>query len=430
MKNRLLMLLFVLALSAAVAVAQSSSTPSSPSSTPSQSSDQMGSTSNTQSQSSTTMQEDTSTGKHKDHKNKGDMSAQSANTDDESLHRQVHEQLASNPDLQNVQITVKDGTVTLEGTVPKKDDKHEAKKLAKSVPGVKNVKEHLTVSAAASASTSGMTGSASATAGNPGSAAGEASQSGIASNAGAASPAPSSAGVAGEAGTSQQQSSASSTTSTSTPPEGQNPSSAASSANPSSSSIGNAQQNAGAAASSTQSSASSSVATPSSTNPDVSSAQQQQQSTGTAASNATAPGTTGANQPSTAAGQPAAAGGISTNQNPSNNAQSGVTAESQTQATTAGQNDTDQIRSQIENALKNEPTLSSSNVMVNVTDTKIELSGDVASGKDKQTAKRIAQSYAGNRKVVDKITVKGMGKGANDSNNAKPDASTTPPPQL
>jgi len=96
-------------------------------------------------------------------------------------------------------------------------------------------------------------------------------------------------------------------------------------------------------------------------------------------------------------------------------------------ASQAGTNDADQLRSQIEGALKNEPTLSSSNVMVNVTDTKIELSGDVASGKDKQTAKRIAQSYAGNRKVVDKITVKGMGKGANDSTNP---SSTTPPPQL
>jgi osmotically-inducible protein OsmY len=94
----------------------------------------------------------------------------------------------------------------------------------------------------------------------------------------------------------------------------------------------------------------------------------------------------------------------------------------------AGQtSSTDQMRSQIETALKNEPTLSSSNVMVNVTDTEITLSGTVATGKDKQTAKRIAQSYAGNRKVVDHITVKGMGRGANDTSNP---STSTPPPQL
>jgi osmotically-inducible protein OsmY len=39
----------------------------------------------------------------------------------------------------------------------------------------------------------------------------------------------------------------------------------------------------------------------------------------------------------------------------------------------------------------------------------IELSGSVPTGKEKITAKRIAQSYAGNRKVVDKMTVSGRG---------------------
>src|ERR1051325_666290 len=113
-----------------------------------------------------------------------------ANTDDESLNRQVHEQLASNPALQNVQITVKDGVVTLDGTVAKKEDKKEAKRLAKAIPGVKNVHEKLTVSESSSASmppSAGMSGSASATPGNPGGAAGEASQSGIAANAGSSS---------------------------------------------------------------------------------------------------------------------------------------------------------------------------------------------------------------------------------------------------
>jgi hypothetical protein len=50
--------------------------------------------------------------------------------------------------------------------------------------------------------------------------------------------------------------------------------------------------------------------------------------------------------------------------------------------------------------------------MVNVTDSGISLSGTVETGKEKQTAKRIAQSYAGSRKVEDNITVSGKGQGS------------------
>src|SRR5690349_20525863 len=137
MRNR--MLILVLALSGAVAVAQTPSTSSSTSST--LSSDQ-----NSSMSTSHDNQDTANPKKDKKHKSDSDMASSSANTDDESLHCQIHEQLASNPDLQNVQITVKDGKVRLEGTVAKKDDKKEAKRLAKSVPGVKNVSEHLTVS--------------------------------------------------------------------------------------------------------------------------------------------------------------------------------------------------------------------------------------------------------------------------------------------
>jgi len=55
-----------------------------------------------------------------------------------------------------------------------------------------------------------------------------------------------------------------------------------------------------------------------------------------------------------------------------------------------------------------------------VTATTVELSGTAATGKEKQTAVRIAESYANNRKVVDHITVTGRG-------NA-PVAPATPPP--
>jgi hypothetical protein len=73
------------------------------------------------------------------------------------------------------------------------------------------------------------------------------------------------------------------------------------------------------------------------------------------------------------------------------------------------------LQTTIQDKLKSEPLLSSSTVNVNVTDSTIELSGTVATGKEKQTAERIAQSYAGNRKVVDRITVTGNGNSSSSS---------------
>jgi|SRR5579859_5902088 len=81
------------------------------------------------------------------------------------------------------------------------------------------------------------------------------------------------------------------------------------------------------------------------------------------------------------------------------------------------------IQMQIQNALQKEPTLSNDNLTVSVTDDAIELNGTVASSKEKQTAKRIAQSYAGNRKVKEHLTVSGQG-----SDNKNPDSNTTNPP--
>jgi BON domain len=65
------------------------------------------------------------------------------------------------------------------------------------------------------------------------------------------------------------------------------------------------------------------------------------------------------------------------------------------------------MQSQIQNALKNEPTLVNDNFTVAVSDDEIDLSGTVATAKEKLTAKRIVQSYAGNRKVKDHLTVSG-----------------------
>ena len=69
--------------------------------------------------------------------------------------------------------------------------------------------------------------------------------------------------------------------------------------------------------------------------------------------------------------------------------------------------DNAKLQGQIQQALLNEASLKGSHVSVNVTDSAIQLSGTVASGKDKQTAERIAESFNGNRNFEDKLVVAG-----------------------
>ena len=71
------------------------------------------------------------------------------------------------------------------------------------------------------------------------------------------------------------------------------------------------------------------------------------------------------------------------------------------------QNDT-MLQSQIENAIRNEPSLSNSHVVVNVSAESIDLSGTVGSSKDKLNAARIAQSFDGNRKLNDTLIITGQ----------------------
>jgi osmotically-inducible protein OsmY len=63
------------------------------------------------------------------------------------------------------------------------------------------------------------------------------------------------------------------------------------------------------------------------------------------------------------------------------------------------------LAGQIETAIRDDPTLANDQISVTVTDTDILLSGTVRSGKEKETARRIAESFAINRKVVDKVKV-------------------------
>ncbi len=67
------------------------------------------------------------------------------------------------------------------------------------------------------------------------------------------------------------------------------------------------------------------------------------------------------------------------------------------------------LQSQIENALRNEPTLGGSHILVNVSIESIDLGGTVGSSKDKQTVERIAQSFDGNRKLNDNLMITGHG---------------------
>jgi osmotically-inducible protein OsmY len=87
---------------------------------------------------------------------------------------------------------------------------------------------------------------------------------------------------------------------------------------------------------------------------------------------------------------------------------------------TAGQPNTGDdaaLQGRIQEALRNEPGLAASHISVNVTDSAIEISGTVPSGKDKQTAERIAQSFNGNRKFEDKLLVTGQPSAAPGSAN-------------
>jgi osmotically-inducible protein OsmY len=138
----------------------------------------------------------------------------------------------------------------------------------------------------------------------------------------------------------------------------------------------------------------------------------------TTASGATAPSAAGsiagntsaASGTQTSSGTTAPSASASTQSSTSASRSSGLPASDQPAAS-----DSATLQTTIQDKLKSEPLLSSSTVNVNVTDSTIELSGTVSTGKEKQTAERIAQSYAGNRKVVDRITVTGNGNSSSSS---------------
>jgi hypothetical protein len=66
---------------------------------------------------------------------------------------------------------------------------------------------------------------------------------------------------------------------------------------------------------------------------------------------------------------------------------------------------TEQVQDQIQQGLNSEPSLSHTKVSVKTSDDSVVLSGTVENEDQHESALRIAQSYAGNRKIVDKIKV-------------------------
>jgi hypothetical protein len=94
-------------------------------------------------------------------------------------------------------------------------------------------------------------------------------------------------------------------------------------------------------------------------------------------------------------------------------------------ALNAGGLTSDQLHQRIDAALHSEPTLSGSNLTVNVSDDSIDLSGTVSSSKDRLTAHRIVQSFAGNRRVRERVTVAG-GSPRSSTPNATKDQIAAP----
>lgn len=88
------------------------------------------------------------------------------------------------------------------------------------------------------------------------------------------------------------------------------------------------------------------------------------------------------------------------------------------------------LQSNIQQALRNESSLNGSQVSAQVTDNAIELSGNVASLKDKQAAERIAASFDGNRQLHDNLAVNGVAQTAVAPNRPAPSNAENTPHRL
>jgi hypothetical protein len=80
--------------------------------------------------------------------------------------------------------------------------------------------------------------------------------------------------------------------------------------------------------------------------------------------------------------------------------------------------------------LSKEPTLTGNSPHVNILGDTLELAGSVGTNKEKITATRIVQSYAGSKKLVNKLTVSGKSEKSSssetNSSNRQPGSTANP----
>jgi osmotically-inducible protein OsmY len=298
----------------------------------------------------------------------GQSAASSSKTgsNDGALTQQLQSKFGQDPAFANVQVSVTNATATITGSVPAKADKKRAKEMAKSISGVKHVKDQLTINPSAGKSTNGENSNKPA----------DASINSGASN------------------------SATSAASNSNPSSGQT---SATSNNPNS----QASSTTGAANASSTSAATSEAKENTSNSPqntDNAANENNVAGQGSPSSNTTAPAT---NQSATGSNAIGANVGGASSVSPASGAPAGISI-----------NDSATLQSQIQNAMQNEPTLRNDSVNVTVNDSTIELSGSVQNSKEKETARRIASSFAGNRRLKDRITLSGKGTASSNPNSS------------
>jgi len=73
-----------------------------------------------------------------------------------------------------------------------------------------------------------------------------------------------------------------------------------------------------------------------------------------------------------------------------------------------------EVQQQIEQGLTSEPELANADVKVKTTETSVTLYGTVDTERQHQIALRVAQSYAGDRKIVDNISLRSQGNDTKD----------------
>jgi osmotically-inducible protein OsmY len=313
-----------------------------------------------------------------------------------SLDAQIQQKLAADPALKNVQVKVQNGMADLTGTVATKEDRDRAKSIAFATQGVAAVNDTITVaggSSASSTSTPRAAPSANPAVSNSSNVTGSTAIGETQNN--------TAGSIAGNSNT---------TSANSTAQSGGVSGSATSATPQASGSSANGSIGAQSGATGTGSTTGNSTAVGGTTAPSTSSTPQ------VGASSSSGIGSQSTSSPSTTTA-PSSHSGDSTAPMGQTSAGSMSGSGAPTPAVGAS-SDATSLKSQIDNAIQSEPTLSGANIQVMVSDSNITLMGSAPTGKEKQTAKRIAQSYAGNRRVLDNITVGGRGAVRSNSNGA------------